>query len=208
MDMEKVKAAREVINQLANGVNPLNNSPLPEGDIINNVHLSRCLFFVSDVLRKVIEEEKVNAKTPVFKAPFAISYDQLTTYKYSNTPIALSKIIQRINDLIDVDKMQKLSFDTVADWLIASGFLKWEIGEDGKKIRLPTKAGTDIGIATKRSISNNREKVVAVYNRAAQQFILDNLEGLLENASPKMPNVRQKSRAQRSAIRGIDIFVD
>lgn len=208
MDIEKVKAARKIINQLANGVNPLDNSPLPESDIVNNVHLSRCLFFVSDVLRKVIEEEKGLSKKASKKLPFAISYTQLLAYKYSSHPIALSKVIQRINDLIDVSQMEKLSFNKVANWLVGSGFLQLQVGEDGKKTRRPTKAGTDIGIAVERKAKDNREYMVVVYNRSAQQFILDNLEGMLEDIpQPQPPILNKNKRSPLDLTNGIDIFV-
>ena len=54
-ELEKIERARMYIDKLANGINPIDDTVVPDGDIINNVRLSRCLFFVSDVLRQVIE---------------------------------------------------------------------------------------------------------------------------------------------------------
>ena len=39
------------INKLAKGINPLDDSLIPGNDVLNNVRLSRCLFYVSDILR-------------------------------------------------------------------------------------------------------------------------------------------------------------
>ncbi len=54
-DFELTCRAKIYIEKLANGINPLTDDNVPEGDIVNNVKISRCLFFVADVLEKVIE---------------------------------------------------------------------------------------------------------------------------------------------------------
>lgn len=51
-EQEKLQRAKDCIDSLANGLNPLDGTPVPEQDIVNNVKISRCLFFVSNVLRK------------------------------------------------------------------------------------------------------------------------------------------------------------
>lgn len=54
-EQEKLHHAKHYIDSLANGLNPLDGTPIPEQDIVNNVKISRCLFFVSDVLRKQLD---------------------------------------------------------------------------------------------------------------------------------------------------------
>ena len=54
-ELEKIEYAKSFIDKLANGINPLDDSPIPDNDIANNVRLSRCFFYVSDILRQVIE---------------------------------------------------------------------------------------------------------------------------------------------------------
>lgn len=58
------------IDKLANGINPINDEPAADSDIINNVRLSRCLFYVSDILRQVIDNNGVVGKTTVSKKRF------------------------------------------------------------------------------------------------------------------------------------------
>ena len=52
-ELEKIEYAKSFIDKLANGINPLDESPIPDGDVVNNVRLSRCFFYVSDILRQV-----------------------------------------------------------------------------------------------------------------------------------------------------------
>ena len=54
-ELEKIERAKMYMDKLANGINPIDDTVVPDDDLINNVRLSRCFFFVSDVLRQVIE---------------------------------------------------------------------------------------------------------------------------------------------------------
>lgn len=55
-EIEKLRRAKKFIEKLADGYDPLTDQIVPEGDVINNVQISRCLFFVADVLAQVIEQ--------------------------------------------------------------------------------------------------------------------------------------------------------
>ena len=59
-ELEKIAYAKSFIDKLANGINPLDDTPVPEDDIVNNVRLSRCFFYVSDLLRQVYDDRSVS----------------------------------------------------------------------------------------------------------------------------------------------------
>ena len=61
-DDNKTITAKDWILKLANGINPLNGSTLPDDDIVNNVHISRCLFYVSDLLDTIPDNNKKKSK--------------------------------------------------------------------------------------------------------------------------------------------------
>ena len=54
-EIEKIKYAKSFIDKLANGINPLDGSPVPENDVVRNVRLVRCFSYVSDILQRVCE---------------------------------------------------------------------------------------------------------------------------------------------------------
>ena len=60
-ELERIAYAKSFIDKLANGINPLEDTPIPEDDIVNNVRLSRCFFYVSDLLRQVYDDRSVLA---------------------------------------------------------------------------------------------------------------------------------------------------
>ena len=43
-ELEKIERAKIYMDKLANGINPIDDSIIPDEDIINNVRLSRCFF--------------------------------------------------------------------------------------------------------------------------------------------------------------------
>ena len=55
VEKERILRAKMYVDKLANGINPLTDQPLPDEDPINNVKISRCFFYVSDLLRRLVE---------------------------------------------------------------------------------------------------------------------------------------------------------
>lgn len=180
-ELEKINYAKSYVEQLANGVNPLTGLPIPEEDLLNNVRISRCLFYVTDILRQVIEKGGIGKpdKKPK-KQPFCLSYEERRDVELSDTPISISELIRRINALIDKDNMSKLNFRCISDWLFELGLLCSDVDAQGKRFRKPTAKGTELGLTTIRRSGDNGDYIQTLYSRSAQQFILDNLDAALE----------------------------
>lgn len=180
-ELEKIAYAKTYIEKLANGINPLTDQPVPDADSINNVRISRCLFYVSDLLRQIVENGGVSRiKTKTAKVPFQLDYEARKNFRYSETPIPISEITRRINELIQSEDMKKLNYKFISDWLIQAGFLVLVTNDDGMTTRKPTDNGIQLGITLEQRQGQNRVYTVVVYNKVAQQFILDNLDAAIE----------------------------
>ena len=132
-ELEKIAYAKNYIEKLANGINPVTNQAIPDADVINNVKISRCLFYVSDLLRQMIEEKALSQpKGKSVKQPFQLDYEARKQFRYSESPIPISEIAKRINELIPIEKMQKLSYKYLLDWLIESDFVEVIPDANGK----------------------------------------------------------------------------
>lgn len=160
-------------------------------EVINDdVRLSRCFFFVSDVLRQVIEnggtKSAVNEKLK--KLPLEIPMEKRSQFAYSEVPIPASEIAKRINALADNDTMQKLTYSGILTWLTEIGMMECALTPDGKRTKRPTKIGEETGISVEERTSSNGPYQVVVYNNAAQHFIIDNLDAILtaENMQTEM----------------------
>lgn len=179
-DLEIMQRAKMYMDKLANGINPLDDTTLSDSDIVNNVRISRCLFYVSDVLRRVIENGGTVVQKRTAKENFSISFDDIQKFVFSEQPIPISEIAKRINDLTQNENMKKISHKHLTDWLISIGMLYVESKPDGKTTKRPTENGNELGITTEIRHGMQDDYTVVLYNHAAQQFIIDNIEAVTE----------------------------
>jgi len=181
-ELEKLEYAKSYLDKLANGIDPLTDQALPDDTLLNQVRLSRCFFYVSDVLHRVIENGGEIQRTPVKKeklAAFSLSEEQRETVELSNLPLPITKVVERINALVDETVMSKLKLTACTGWLLEEGYLQEDIS-GGKRRRVPTQKGAMIGLHAQEKESLSGVSYLQVfYDRAAQQFLLNHLEDIL-----------------------------
>ena len=56
-ELETMIRAESYIRKMADGINPITNEPAADCDMVNNVRITRCLYYVSDILRQVIDND-------------------------------------------------------------------------------------------------------------------------------------------------------
>ena len=56
-EIEIIARAQMYLEKLANGIDPLTNKEVPENDVVNNVRISRCLFYSSGILKQIIDNK-------------------------------------------------------------------------------------------------------------------------------------------------------
>lgn len=182
-EIEKIKYAKTFIDKLADGINPLDDSPLAEYDIVNNVRLSRCFFYVSEILGKVIDNggfsknKYLNKSSP--KKPFYITPDQLKLFKYSIEPIPLSTITSMLNSLVDTSKYKKITYKLVAEYLVSINILALQPNSTGKFQKVVTQKGKELGLFVDKRKSIYQEYDVILYNMQAQKFIIENIDKII-----------------------------
>ena len=180
-EIETMQLAREYLIKMANGIDPLKDRAVAETDCLNQVRISRCLFYVSEVLGRVIESGgKTGGSRKAAKQPFAISYDLLEHFPLSNTPIPVSEIAKRLNELVEPGTMTKLKTTSITGFLVESGLLKAVQAPDGSTTKVPTEQGRSMGISVEERSGRYGRYRITLYNIDAQQFILDNIEAVIE----------------------------
>ncbi len=185
-ELEIMIHAKSYLDKLANGINPLTDEALPETDIVNQVRISRCLFFVSDVLRQVIEKGGLNKAPKSVRIPFELTAEQINRYQFFEQPAFISAITERINSLTENENMRRLSHRSITAFLEKEGYLIQYIDFQGKTKREPTDRGIGLGISTEERTSLRGNYKVILYDQNAQQFILDHMNQIAEiNQMPK-----------------------
>lgn len=173
---EKLLKAKSYLDKLANGINPITNELASENDTINNIHISRCLFYVSDVLRNLIENNNNPQKKKNNKIPFSVTPQQLADYVFDDNPITVTEITKKLNSLIDTEEMKGIKTTSITNWLIKINMLEYFADENGKNHKIPTENGIQLGITTQERLGMYGSYKVVLYDSNVQQFILDNID--------------------------------
>ena len=173
-----MERAKMYMEKLANGINPIDDSVIPDQDTVNNVRLSRCFFYVADVLRQLIDNGGIIQQRVSRKEPFALSMEDRAKFEYSQTPIPVSEISKRINALTP-ESTKPLTYKSIRDWLASLELLEDAQDADGKMTKRPTPRGESMGILLETRNGRNGVYFVVVYNMDAQRFILDNLDAVI-----------------------------
>lgn len=171
IDLEKVKIAKEWMNALANGYNPLDGTALDDKDIVNNVHISRCLFYVCEVLDSVGKRKSSSGKD--YDLDFKLSQEDAAKV-YISDRTGISIFVKEINKVIP-ENMKPLSATAVTSWLVRIGYLQEAVNEVGHKYKVPTANGQAIGISSELRTGPNGQYMAIDYSANAQRFILQNL---------------------------------
>ena len=176
-EQNALRRAQLYIEKPANGIDPVTDMPVPEGDVIQQVQISRCLFYVSGLLRRMEKERSTSSQEKNVKLPFCLSRSQRDYYIYSDMPTTLSDIVKRLNALKQNDKMENLKYRTLADWLVQQGkLMRWHTS-GGKQTLRPAAAGRNEGILMReRHDREGKTYYVVLYENRAQRYILEHLD--------------------------------
>lgn len=171
-ETEKIALAKSWVQHLANGINPIDGSELKDDDIVNNVHISRCLFYVADILGKYSERR---TKSNVSRhEKFDSSVIQLDNYIYSDA-ITISEFARKVKILIP-ETMKVVSYKSMVSWLMHKGFIEEVRSEnDGRIMKVATEKGNSVGIFTDKRDRNGSPYAIIIYNPDAQKYLLEHL---------------------------------
>lgn len=162
-----------VLEKLANGINPIDDSTLPTDSLINNVEVARALYFA-------LSQLKTPTKTSVKKKNFYIEPDRLAEFEFLPEGAFLGNLIANLNKLIDIDQVKPLSRRIMVEWLVNIGILtNAQIEDSMMKRHMPTEQGFGLGLEIVKLQTRYGNFFDAVkYPLSVQKFILDNIDSL------------------------------
>lgn len=193
-ELDTMKHAKEYIDKLANGIDPFTDKPVPDDDIVNNVKLSRCFFYISGILEKVIENggevspvKTVEVVKSGRRGVVVITDEARAAFKCFINEVTPTAFTDMINKHLDPDISGRLKKNAIADWLSEVGMLENYELPNGKMRRRPTESGSNEGIRLSEYFSaDGFPRAAIMLSPAAQQFILDNIDAIAEmNGLPR-----------------------
>ena len=178
-EIETIARAQMYLEKLANGINPLTDTEVAENDVINNLRISRCLFYTSGILKQIVDNKgKFKANMPE-RVEFIITPEQLSKFEFSDHSLSITEITKRINSLIDTLYVKELKTKAITEWLVEVGMLN-NIMVNNKTRKRPTETGINIGISVEEKVNQYGTIYQGVfYNLNAQHFIIDNIDAII-----------------------------
>lgn len=179
--MKKLETAIVYLQRIAEGNNPINNLPVEDDSVINNPNVIRCMFFVKDILEEVKRNDGYIGKKVRKSKKLDFPIENVKSFVYIEDK-TITKLVEQINNGLDIITYNKLKYNQVTQWLRLNGFLQQEQSEELNRIvTVPTQKGLEVGIRSeRRSRINGSEYMAVIYGKQAQEFIVQNIEKILD----------------------------
>ena len=174
-EVEKLLIAKDYCEKLANGIDPISDKAMPQDSVLNQVQLARLFFFLKDYIVGEISPSNKSKNSSSTKLPFLVTRDDLSQFEFSAQPISITVFSKLVNACVKNDS-RLFSYKWATEWLLNAGFL---VASENDNTRLPTDDGKKIGISNEVRMGQYAEYRVTLYNKDAQQFLIDNMDAIL-----------------------------
>lgn len=178
-DAESLRHVKSMLEQLANGIDPVSGQPAKEDDCINQVQVVRCLFQAAGVLGRVIGDCEAGERQQETKPSGTYPWLVHRRIPVSDTPVTVSEITGRINELTEGEEGRKIKAADITSFLMERGFLEVVQEGEGSCAKRPTEKGRELGISVQERTGRIGPYRVTVYDADAQRYIMDGIDALL-----------------------------
>ena len=187
-ELEKIEYAKSFLDKLANGIDPTDNSPIPNGDVASKARVVGCYKYVSDVLGTLIANPAI-ANDLCKTSEWNVTPGVLSAIECSRSYVSITKFAQRID--ASLQSKRKFTAHVINPWLCANGYLEQVTEFDGKNVKRPTQKGIEIGFLLEQTVSTSGKVHRGIrMNYTAQCFVRDHLTEIIahsKNSNSKMP---------------------
>lgn len=169
--MAKLKASRDLIQNIIQGTDRKGNSITSIDDFFKVPEVMRQFSFIEGVLSKQIEYELRKEKKE--RRIFSITVEELAHVQLPDSDIGINEFAKCINRVIDISSIRGISGAQINSKLKEVGILGEKLDDDGKKMTVINKKSKDYGIISIPSEYNGRKYEKVTFNNKGKQFLLD-----------------------------------
>jgi hypothetical protein len=181
LEREKLAKAKEIVQKMAGGINPLNGAQIENDNVLNDPKMVRCLYFIQDVLEMAIDGRlRTSADAP---ADFVVTPSEIDRIQLPPGKIGVNEFAKCVNKVIDLNRSKKLTGMEINRRLKKMGALGEKVLDDGKKRTAMNERSHDFGIESEKRNFNGNDYEMILFNARGKKFLLDNLEKILECAA-------------------------
>ena len=149
--------------------------------------LDMAIKLLEEVRQGMSMQSGMNANVPVEagnsrraklrKEPFP--YEILNQFQYQEDK-TISHLLDQIHAPVDGQDIKKISPQTITSWLKSAGYLTVEFCDEvHQESTMPTEKGRALGIYSEIRTYGARSYVTVIYNRQAQEFLVEHFEAIV-----------------------------
>ena len=188
LDINKLRNAYKVINQLSQNKNPFAEEELTL-EIVQSAEVQAALKDAAEVIavygkimNLVSQSTNFSVAGKSQKKDFSVTPEEIAQLKPTEMPLSISFVVKNINESIPAivnEQMRKLTAPGLGRWLMSMGYL--QMADNGKN-KVASEKGVALGIVTEQRESQYSSEgyYVNYYPQTVQQFIFDNLPAVAE----------------------------
>ena len=176
-ERDKMEKAREVLIKIAKGTDPLTGETLKEESFLNDPRVIRCFYYIAEVLDNVLQGKysKSNKLTR-----FVITPEQKSRVKLPEGKIGVNEFSRCVDLCIDGTTSRKLTGVELNRRLKKMGVLSEEKNpQTGRTRTITNERSEEYGFESEKKTYNGAEYDAVVMNDKGKQYLLDNLEDIL-----------------------------
>lgn len=188
-EQETIQRAVMYLEKLSEGINPLNDAVIPDGEVVREARISRCLKYVVEKL-SAISGINVQAEDKSPTQPFFILDIQLEALEPSMRSLSTTQLVEKINRITEENETRKFQSKWLLDWLTEQGLLELR---DSR--RFTTESGKLLGI-TVDEITNPVTQLPlrrVTFTTEAQLFVFDHLREMIPQGRASKPKKQRAS---------------
>lgn len=177
-DLESIMYTKHRIDRMVQGIHPFSDTFIPDGEVASDERVVECFRQVSELLGQMIERQLVQEekKKRMQRAYFSITPAQLSRFPYTDELITTGEFCRRLELLVDLRRMRRISRASLPLWLVHKGILNPPRKGERHYAGDPTLLGRSVGFS-QISVSDERgTHVVTVMNLHAQRFVVERME--------------------------------
>lgn len=188
LDINKLRNAYKVINQLSQNKNPFAEEELTL-EIVQSAEVQAALKDAAEVIavygkimNLVSQSTNFSVAGKSQKKDFSVTPEEIAQLKTTEMPLSISFVVKNVNESIPAivnEQMRKLTAPGLGRWLMSMGYL--QMADNGKN-KVASEKGVALGIVTEQRESQYSSEgyYVNYYPQTVQQFIFDNLPAVAE----------------------------
>ncbi len=178
MNKTRLKEARELVNQIIQGVDDSGNPIVGEDSFLIEPDNLRKFSLIAEALTKQLEyQERQDTSN---REPFIINHEQLAKVELPEYPMGINELAKHINRVIDRTAIKGVTGAQINEKLRAAGILSHKVDEEGKKCTVINDISHQYGIKSEQGEYNGRKYEKVIFTDKGKQFLLEHFLEIMQ----------------------------